>query len=714
MLRYGRWIAAHARAVVAVWIVALIAAFGITFGYDGGLFAQLQQKEPYVASESNDGNERILDGNGSAQSVMIRLDAESTRQAQTVGPQLHRQLTQLPQVARVSSAFSPQSAKFPQARAAYTSSADPRSTMFLATLRPGLTKDQQEKAAQDVTDTAQRITAGHGEVAVGGAVPLLERITGQVETDLRIGEGIAFPLTLIVMVLVFGGFVAAGLPLFGAIAAIGGGLLSLFGFAHLTDLDATTVNIVTILGLGLSIDYGLLIVSRFREELSRRMQGRRTLTGSEYDEAVAATVQTAGRTVVFSGLTVAISVAGLVLFPASVTRAVGLAGLSVVLVACLAALTLVPACARLAARRLARQRVTPDPETGRFASLAQFVQKHVWVSICAVTALLVFLAAPLLGLRQVSSTAALLPAHDDQRTFLSQVRTDFPALAEPDVTVVAKTSVSRAQAWAQQEAPHRPGVSRVTQVQPLKDGYVSVGLLVRNPGPTHPDAERLVTDLRDHRPPFPTMVTGQQAKLMDYSAAIRSHTPLVVGVIALATLLLLFLMTGSLVLPLKALLFNALSLGASLGVLTWIFQDGHAQWLLGYTSNHALESVVPVILLTFGFGLAMDYEVFLLARVVEAHRHGESDARAVSLGLQRSGRIITSAALLMVIVMLGFAAAKMIVVKQVGVGLALSIILDATLVRMILVPATMTVMGRWNWWAPAPLRRLHERYGLEH
>ena len=207
-------------------------------------------------------------------------------------------------------------------------------------------------------------------------------------------------------------------------------------------------------------------------------------------------------------------------------------------------------------------------------------------------------------------------------------------------------------------------------------------------------------------------MTGQQAKLDDYTHAIAARAPYVVLVVAFATLVLLFLMTGSLVLPLKALLFNALSLGASLGAMTWIFQNGHFESLLGYTSNDAIESTVPVILIAFGFGLAMDYEVFLLSRIVEAHEHGDDDARAVAVGIQRSGRIVTSAALLMVIVMLGFAAAKMVIIKQIGVGLALSIILDATLVRMILVPATMTVMGRWNWWAPAPMKRWHSRFGL--
>ena len=736
MTRYGLWLARRAWFVLGAWVVAIIASFGVTLGgFGDGLFAHLQQQEPYVASESHDGNEKLISGPRSGGTVLIRVDFHSAsgpvkdQKNAALGRQLHTKIASDPSVQKVESPYSSGATSNPRSAAPFLSTSQPSAAMISVVLQPGTEKKAQEAAAERLTRLATSTVGSRAKVTVGGSVTVLERITDQVEKDLRTGEGIAFPLTLLVMIVVFGGFVAAGLPLLGAVAAIAGGLLSLYGFAQVTDLDATTVNIVTILGLGLSIDYGLLIVSRFREELARTVhtvadsgsddlantsQAAQHLPSEQLDVVTATTVATAGRTILFSGLTVAISVSGLVLLPASVTRSIGLAGLSVVLMACLAALTLVPAAARLAARRLARGAVTTDPEEGRFARLARAVQRHVWVSICAVAALLLLLASPVLGMRQVSSTGALLPTSDNQRVFLQDLRHDFPLLAEPDVTVVAKTTPERASEWATNVWADRPEVKQVTQARPLDDGYVAVGALVKDAHVTSPDAKNLVTYLRNNRPDFPIMVTGQQAKLLDFSDAIRSHAPLVVVVVSIATIVLLFLMTGSIVLPLKALLFNAISLAASLGALTWIFQNGHFEGLLGYTSNDALESVIPVILLAFGFGLAMDYEVFLLARVVEAHRQGEPDERAVAHGLQRSGRIITSAALLMVIVMLGFAAAKMIAVKQIGVGLALSIILDATLVRMILVPATMTIMGRWNWWAPGPLRRVHERLGLEH
>lgn len=716
--RYGLFVARRAKWIALVWVVAVVLSFAVTSGAfgGGGLFGHLQQKEPYVPSESHFGNEKLLTGDKAGGSVLVRIDGLDPKERGSLGPRLQQSVDSAPHTKTVESAFSP-AARNPRVAAAYTSKSSPDSIVYVATLDPGLSKSDQETVA---TDIARRVTGNvgsQGTVRVGGSVEVLKRITDQVQDDLRTGEGIAFPLTLLVMVVVFGGFIAAGLPLAGAISAIGGGLLALVGFSRLTDLDATVVNIVTILGLGLSIDYGLLIVGRFREELSRLSADRRsthTLSDADLDLATARTVATAGRTMLFSGLTVAISVAGLLLFPASVTKAVGLAGLSVVVIACAASLTLVPACARLAARRLARQRVVPDPDTGRFASLAHVVQRHVWASIAVVVAILVVLATPLAGMRQVSSTGALLPKEDSQRVLLTDMRRDFPALAEPAVTIVAKTHVATASAWAARDVAHRPLITGVNPTRDLGDGYVAIGLQVAGATPQNGRTAHVVDDLRAHRASFPTWVTGQQAKLEDYRAAIASRAPLVALVVALATLILLFLMTGSLVLPFKALLFNALSLGASLGAMTWIFQNGHLEGLLGYSSNGAVESTVPVIMLAFGFGLAMDYEVFLLSRIVEAHEQGDDDARAVAVGIQRCGKIVTSAALLMIIVMLGFAAAKMIVVKQMGVGLALSIALDATLVRMILVPATMTVMGKWNWWAPAPLKRWHQRFGVRH
>jgi RND superfamily putative drug exporter len=551
-----------------------------------------------------------------------------------------------------------------------------------------------------------------------------------VEVDLRTGEGIALPISLLVMVLVFGGFVAAGMPLAGAIASIGGALASLYGFSRLIELDATVVNVVTILGLGLCIDYGLLIVSRFREELHTLDRQRATHDDPEagrrdVEVALGRTVAHAGRTVLFSALIVGISLSGLLFFQPTILRALGAAGVSAVAVALLVALTFVPAMIGLAGHRLAEPGLPTRvpglhallarlgdvaPPAGVFSRLAGRVQRHPWLVALVVVAALLGLAAPALSLRMTSSGTELLPRGADQRTFFDQLDQRYPAIADPEVVVAAQADLGQVQAWASQVATV-PGVASVAPPEQL-DGLVTLGVHVDGDAAGR-TATRVVQHLRSDRPEFPTWVLGQAAGEIDYSAAIRSRAPVAAGLVVLATFVLLFLMTGSVLVPLKALVMNVVSLGASLGVLVLIFQNGHLESLLGFTSTGAIESTIPPLVLAFGFGLAMDYEVFLLSRIKEEHDASGDNDVAVVRGLQRSGRIITSAALLVVIVFAGLIAGQLLVVKQTGVALAAAVAIDATLVRMLLVPATMTLLGEWNWWAPPPLRRLHARFGLE-
>jgi RND superfamily putative drug exporter len=328
----------------------------------------------------------------------------------------------------------------------------------------------------------------------------------------------------------------------------------------------------------------------------------------------------------------------------------------------------------------------------------------------AVVGVLLGLAAPALSLRMTSSGTELLPKGADQRTFFTQLDQRYPAIADPEIVVAARADLAQVQAWARQVATV-PGVASVAPPEQL-DGLVVLGVHVEGDAAGR-TATRVVQHLRSDRPDFPTWVMGQAAGEIDYSAAIRSRAPIAAGVVVLATFVLLFLMTGSVLVPLKALVMNVVSLGASLGVLVLIFQDGHLESLLGFTSTGAIESTIPPLVLAFGFGLAMDYEVFLLSRIKEEHDLSGDNDVAVVRGLQRSGRIITSAALLVVIVFAGLIAGQLLVVKQTGVALAAAVAIDATLVRMLLVPATMTLLGEWNWWAPPPLRRLHARFGLE-
>jgi RND superfamily putative drug exporter len=731
--RLGRAEARHARSITLACLVIVVLAFAVALGALGGgsLFDRLSSGNPDVPGETQTGRQ-LLDARAeSGQRVLVMLDGvdPSAPAVRTRVEQVAAQVAAVPGVQTVASAYSAGGPQSPTGRAFVAT--DGRGLLVVATLRPRLSSDAEQRAvdrSQQLLGTVDDGLPG-ATARVGGVDQLVHDITHQVEVDLRTGEGVALPISLLVMVLVFGGFLAAGMPLAGAIASIGGALASLYGFSRAIDLDATVVNVVTILGLGLCIDYGLLIVSRFREELhalddpgAHDPEARR----QQVETALGRTVAHAGRTVLFSALIVGISLSGLLLFQTSILRALGAAGVSAVAVALLVALTFVPAMIALAGHRLVRPglpmrvpglrallRRLGDvaPGEGVFSRLALRVQRRPWWVAVVVVVALLGLAAPALSLRMTSSGTALLPKGADQRTFFELLDQRFPAIADPEVTIAARADLSQVQAWARDVAAV-PGVASVVPPKQLDD-LVVLGVQVTGDDATGETATSVVEHLRSHRPDFPVWVVGQAAGEIDYSHAIRQRAPLAGGLVVLATFVLLFLMTGSVLVPLKALLMNVVSLGASLGVLVLIFQDGHLENLLSFTSTGAIESTIPPLVLAFGFGLAMDYEVFLLSRIKEEHDHGRDNDTAVVQGLQRSGRIITSAALLVVIVFTGLIAGQLLVVKQTGVALATAVAIDATLVRMLLVPATMTLLGEWNWWAPAPLRRLHARFGLQ-
>ena len=593
----------------------------------------------------------------------------------------------------------------------------PESGRFLVvtSIDPTLDAEQAERVESEVLEAYRDFgqSLPGATAAVGSGSLLVEEITDQVEVDLRAGEGIALPLSFALMVLVFGGFIAAGMPILGAIASIGGGLAALYGFSYVLDLDAAVVNVVTLLGLALCIDYGLLIVSRAREELRAIGQGRPAadLTDAEIEEALARTVGSAGRTVFFSGLTVAISLAGLLVFQASIVRAVGAAGMSVVLIAMLVGLSFVPSLVKIGAHRLLRKGTETAPDEGVFSRLARRVQRMPWVVATVCVAILVILALPTLSMRLTSSGHQLMPVGSSQRDFFDTLSEYYPAISAPAATVVAETSLQEATEWAETVVQELPDVTS-TAVRQLDPSHVAVS--VRTDGdPMADEARRVVDELRTQRPSFPTLVGGQAAGLADFTASIAARAPYAIAAVVLATMVLMFLMTGSVVLPVKALILNVLSLGAALGVTVWIFQDGHFEGLLGFTSTGALESLIPPLVLAFGFGLSMDYELFLISRIAELYHAGVPNDRAVELGLQRSGRIITSAALLVVIVFAGFIAGEMLIIKQTGLALTTAILLDASIVRMFLVPATMTILGTLELVGAGPASPLARRARLQ-
>jgi RND superfamily putative drug exporter len=438
-------------------------------------------------------------------------------------------------------------------------------------------------------------------------------------------------------------------------------------------------------------------------------------------------VATAGRTVVFSALTVAFSIAGLLLMRPEVLKAIAVAGIASVLLAVACAVTLVPALLLLLGDRMRKPSLLSRlpglralvrglgdvaPREGMFSRLARRVHAHPWAFMLGSLAVLVVLASPVLGLSMRSATTELLPNDSDQRDYIAVLAEDYPRSRTPEIVVVADAAPGEV-------AQLREDLSAVAAVEtvgePRASGDHTVLPVFRDVDDAAGDeATTAVKEVRALDPGYDTFVTGQAATQLDFNDSLVEGLPVAGAVVVLAIFVLLFLMTGSVLVPLKALVVNLLSLAASLGVTVWIFQGGHLTGLLDFTPVEGLESYVVAIAVAFGFGLAMDYEVFLLSRIKEYWDAGSSNDEAVERGLQRSGRIITSAALIMVAVFAGFITGELIVIKQAGVALAVTVLVDATLVRMLLVPATMTLLGRWNWWAPAPMRRVYEKFKIVH
>ena len=732
--------------VLALWALVVLGCALPALGVVGeGLFARLTSGAVTVPGPAREGSDRLEAEDPRGPSVLLqleRVDPEGAEAQQALGD-LTADLAALDGVAEVTAPLLGAPGAPPGAAEALIGE-DGSSALVTAVLADGLGAARETEVLDAV---AERLRAVEGELPGSSArveslADLDEVFSEQVERDLRTGEAVALPISLAVMVVVFGGFLAAGIPLLGALVSIAGGLGALLGFSYLTDVDASIVNVVTVLGLGLCIDYGLLVVSRYREELrvvaalldadpgaSGRGAAATVTAREQRAAALVRTLSTAGRTVIFSAVTIGISLCGLLVFSADILRSMGLAAASVVLVALLVALTLVPALLAIGGARLTRPgaatrvpglrvlaRSLGDvaPEEGAFSALARRVQRHPWLVIAAVVAVLGVAATPVLGITLRSDDVELLPADNPSRVFFTDLEDRFPAASAPTVTVVADAAPD-------QVADHLAGLDLAdAAVEPPVEVGDLVTVAVRadpaggeDDAAVEPQEERaLLAALRAEPPPFPAWTTGPAAATQDFLDDLTRRAPLAVGLVVVATFVLLFLMTGSVLVPVKALLANLLSLGACLGVITWIFQDGHLEGLLGFTSAGGVESFVAPLALAFGFGLAMDYEVFLLARILDARSAGASTDLAVVQGLQRSGRIITSAALIVVIVFAGFVTGGLLAIKQVGLALAVAVAIDATLVRMLLVPATMTVLGEHNWWAPRALRRLHDRFGI--
>jgi uncharacterized membrane protein YdfJ with MMPL/SSD domain len=722
------WLGLVAWAIL-VGVAAATALGGIT---GETLFERLVSGAPTATSESSRADDILTSTASSAKSQTVTLlvhGVDLTDPAVTaIGPDLVSALgsDMVTVVDPLSIPTAPDGSRLPAGAPLFAE--DGRGVLFTVTISG--TGDADPDAAEvdhvvsvlkDTRDTL-RSDFPDATVEVGSTKLLVDSIVAVSENDLQRGEGVALPIALLVMLVVFGGFIAAGVPLIGAIAAIIGALGALFGISHLMDIDTTVINVITAVGLGLSIDYGLLMVSRFREEYRAALAGhpgadRRTLKLG----AIARTADTAGRTVLYSGTTFAIASLGLLVFEPRLVRAIGVGALSVTAIALASALTLVPALLGIAGDRLVRPGALTRlplvgraitrfgdvaPDEGAFSRLTRRVQRHpALITVLCALALLA-LASPVLSLRLANTSTDALPASSVQKVFVTTLTTEFPDAASPRIALVTDTEAD-ATTWAAQ-VESLPRVTSVGTPTELGEGWRTIVRV----DPV--DGIDVVREIRADRPDFPASVTGTDARTLDFSQSLLDRAPWAILIVALGTIVLLFLMTGSLIVPLKALIASALSLGASFGVLVWGFQWGNFAGLMGFdpTEVHGVDVLVLVLTLAFGFGLAMDYEMFILSRIKELVDAGVDGREAIALGLQRSGRIISSAGLIIVVVFAGFATGDLMVIKQLGVALAVAVVLDATLVRMLLVPAFMTWQERIMWWAPRWMKRIHSRFGL--
>ena len=670
-------------------------------------------------SESSRATQLLTDkfGQGDVQ-MLITVTAKDPvlkGQGRAVGLDVVDRLERSPHVAGVTSAWT-------AAPAAATElvSKDGKAGLIVAGIR-GDENDTQaytKELASEVTGTRDGVT-----VRAGGIATVNVQLTEQSQRDLLLMESLAIPFSFLVLVWVFGGLLAAALPVAVGVIAILGSLSVLRLITFGTDVSIFALNLTTAMGLALAIDYTLLIISRYRDELA---------DGADRDTALRRTMVTAGRTVLFSATTVALSMAVMILFPMHFLKSFAYAGVATVAFAAGAAVVVTPAAIvllgdrldSLDVRKLARRVFhRPEPvhrplEQHFWYRSTKFVMARAVPIGLAVVALLVLLGAPFLGVRWGYPDDRVLPQSASAHVVGDQVRNDFANNSETAVTVVIPDAHGLAPSDLDGYAAALSRVPDVTHVSPPTVADGSAFLTVDSSAPLFSDSSETQLD-RLHAVAGPAgravEMTGTAQINHDSVDAVTDRLPLVLGLIAVITFVLLFLLTGSVVLPLKAVACNVLSLTAAFGALVWIFQDGHLG-ALGTTSTGTLVANMPVLLFCIAFGLSMDYEVFLLSRIREywlaSARTDGDNSESVALGVARTGRVITAAALIMSISFAALIAAQVQVMRLFGLGLTVAVVVDATLVRMVLVPAFMQVLGRWNWWAPRPLVWLHERIGI--
>ena len=708
--RWGRIVVARRRLIVATAV--LVAVIGA--GWGTGVFSRLVTggfEDP--GSESAHAGAQIARVLGSQSPDVLAM--YSSRAATVDAPAFRgpveaeaRRLRALPAVASVASAYD---------GAPGLVSRDRHATYLVIRLKA--LDDSGKRAEYDAIKPHLRVPGLATQI--GGTVAVNARIDALTKTDVSRGEMIAMPLVLLLLILIFGGVVAASMPVLTGILAILGALTVTRAITLVTDVSTFAVNAITLLGLGMAIDYSLLMINRFREELR---------SGRPTGQAVTRTVASAGRTVLVSGLLVILSLGSLLIFPEVFLRSMALGGMAAVGVAMVSALTVLPAALAMLGHRVNALQVrgllrrrdsrhgTTGPagdaaEAGVWGRLARSVMRRPARYVAAVLLILAVLALPLLHVRFGSVDERVLPPGDPARTVAERVATQFGGAAPSPVLVLLPDATAAQAADARQRIAELPDVTGARiSAHRGRAALISASYTGGFAGARALDALR---EIRALTPPPGTrlLVGGDSAAIQDEMTSLSDRLPGMLAIIALVTFGVLLLAFGSVLLPVKAVLTNVVSVAATFGALVWIFQDGHLAGLLGFTATGHLEPTVLILVLAVLFGLATDYEVFLLSRVREQWDVTGDNTTAVATGLQRTGRIITAAAALLIVVTAGFATGQIVVTKLIGVGMAFGIFLDATLIRALLVPATMRLLGRWNWWAPGPLGRLPRRTGLE-
>jgi len=564
---------------------------------------------------------------------------------------------------------------------------------------------------KDFARISDQLVVDGVQTQFAGQIPIQKTISEMSGADLVRAETVSMPIVLILLVVIFGGVVAASLPVLVGGLAIMGSLALLHAISLGTEVNSFAINVASLLGLGMAIDYGLFIVGRFREELA---------AGRTPEQAVARTVGSAGRTVVFSATLLIVALSGLLLFPQSFLKSLGYGGMSAVFVAAVVSLTLLPALLGILGPRVDklampwRKRMAKSESGSGWGTLGRKVMKKPALFAIPIVAVLLALGAPFLGVKFGEVTEKVLPEGNAARVAVETLNKDFPEVAKTGLDIVVKgnTSQEAVQRFAERVGDV-PGVGTAALAQEPKDNVWLLSATLDG-DPLSDASKQAMLDVREVTPPLgasEVLVGGSTAVNVDSLSAIGSKLPWMALLFIAATFILMFLAFGSVLLPVKAIVMSALSLSATFGVLTWIFHDGHLASLLGVTPS-PLDSGIVVLMVAMILGLSTDYEVFLLSRMVEARNKGASNEDAIATGLAKTGRVITAAAILLILVTGAFAFSQVAMMRFVGVGMILALLIDATIVRMILVPAVLKLLGNAAWWAPGPLRRIQEKLAI--